>query len=75
MRGALQQLGRTGTLIVWLSLVGLFALVFLAGKPGGEAMLNSILFFFATLGGAQATKSAVEATKTGVGLKSSPPQQ
>lgn len=63
------RLGRTVTLMVWLSLVMLAALLILSGRPGGESMFGTACFLLGTLAGAQASKSGLEAVATGQGLK------
>lgn len=65
-----KSLGRTGTLIVWLSLVMLIALLICAQlRDGGAALFVAACTFLGGLGGFQATKSTLEAGMTGVGLK------
>ena len=62
--------GRTVWTVIWLSLVMLVALV-LCGRMGetGPGMFMSACVFLGTLGGFQASKSAVEAVASGSGLK------
>lgn len=65
----IKAIGRTGTLLIWLTLVMLVALLICAGRPGGESMFVIACSFLGTLGLGQAAKSTLEAGATGVGLK------